>query len=156
MTDRGHLQGDEFCERKVKITPECGIAFLMINDTGFDSVKGTIVECSKVVPCGYVISVVDSNHAMGVVYQSGIPDGQETWIVRLGYAFVLLEDGTASNHGNWVRTSLNQMGRADATGIDPPGGGIIELDNHLKEIGYAQESISAGTNKLCRIFVNFL
>ena len=72
-----------------------------------------------------------------------------------GIAEVLLEDGTASIHGYWARTSITDAGRADITNAEPPGGGIPQADIHFREIGHCLESKSSGTDVLAKVVLHF-
>jgi hypothetical protein len=72
-----------------------------------------------------------------------------------GIADVLIEDGTAATRGNWVYTSDAQAGRANATLANPPGGGIPELDTHMREIGHCLQTVTAGNDKLARCLLHF-
>ena len=71
-----------------------------------------------------------------------------------GRCQVLLEDSTAATAGYWVRTGDTTAGRADATNAAPPGGGIVELDEHMQEIGHTLESQGAGTSVLAWIILH--
>jgi len=136
-------------------TTEGGLAIRLVNKTGAPSVKGTIVEADGSTDFAFDITVVADDHAIGVVYESGIPDGGSCLVVVAGIAEVLLEDTTAATRGYWVATSATQAGRADATNAAPPGGGIPELDEHMTELGHALESVVGGTDKLATIMMHF-
>jgi len=68
---------------------------------------------------------------------------------------VLLQDGTASTRGYWVRTSTTTAGRADATNVAPPGGTVSALEEHLKEIGHCLETKGSGTDVLAKCILHF-
>ena len=59
----------------------------------------------------------------------------------------MLKNTTLSVHGNWIKTS-DVIGRADATLADPPGGGVVQIDEHFQEVGHCCESAGAGTDVL--------
>ena len=103
----------------------------------------------------FAVSGIDEAMPIGVVYESGIADGQECWICIAGRCQVLLQNSTASTKGYWVRTSTSAAGRADITNAAPPGGGIPELDIHQHEIGHCLETKTDGTNVLAYILVHF-
>jgi len=147
---------DEFLQLlKSKLTIEGGIAVRLTNKTGANSVKGTVVVADNAVDNSFDFSIADEVQPIGVLYEDGIADGEEVFVVVVGIADVLLEDGTASTRGNWVRTSENDAGRADATNAAPPGGGIPELDIHMAEIGHCLESQSSGTDVLAKCVLHF-
>jgi hypothetical protein len=157
---KGHGTPGESLEELLRrlhdmLTPEGGRAVWLTNDTGNASVKGTIVRTSTSIDRGFVVSAADENQAIGVVYDDGIADGGLCRVVMGGLAEVLLKDGTASTHGNWVYCS-DVGGRADATLPAPPVGGVVELDIHMREIGHCFESKVSGTDVLvlCAIHPN--
>ncbi len=136
-------------------TPEGGFAIRLTNKTGATSVKGSLIEADDSIDKAFKFTEADTDDATGIVYESGIPDGGECWIVVNGIADVLLEDASASGHGNWVRSSITQIGRVDATNAAPPGGTINEIFAHLKEVGHSLETVAGGTDKLMRMFLHF-
>lgn len=135
------------------ITPEGGLAIKMTNNTGAASIKGTLIESNETTANSFQV-LSDEYDCIGIVYEDGIADGEECYIVISGVAEVLIEDGTASTHGNWVESST-VSGRADATQALPAGGTIAELQNHFKEIGHCIESKTAGTDVLAKCVIHF-
>ena len=140
---------------KILLTPEGGLAVRLTNKTGSNSVKGTVVETHDTVDNAFDIAGADSIHPIGAVYENGIADGSECWVVVQGIAEVLLEDGTGSTRGYWVRSSITDVGRADITNAAPPGGGIPELEIHMKEMGHCIESKGSGTDVIAKIIMHF-
>lgn len=139
---------------KCRITAEGGLAVLLTNKTGGNSVKGQIVAASDTVENAFMTVVADDYDPIGAVYESGIADGSECWVVVYGIAEVLLKDATTSTRGYWVRISSDTAGRADATAAAPSGGTIGEIDAHFREIGHCFESKEAGTDVLCKIIMH--
>jgi len=139
---------------KIRFTEEGGFAVLLTNKTGSASVKGDLVEASASTDNAFAQAGVSDTHPIGVVYEAGVADGSECWVVVSGIAEVLLKDTTAATRGYWVMTS-DTAGRADATLAAPPGGGISELDQHMREIGHCIESKTAGTDVLAKIVMHF-
>jgi hypothetical protein len=150
---------DNFFTRTVPtsffLTPLGGIAIKLINKTGSASVKGELVKANTALADSFILAGVDEAEVLGIVYEAGVADGNECFVIVYGIAEVLLEDSLASTYGHWARTSVTQAGRADITNAAPPGGGIIQIDQHLKEIGHCIESVTAGTNKLAKIVTHF-
>lgn len=140
---------------KTKFTPEGGLAIKLTNRTGAATIKGTVVHMSLVYDNAFATTPADNPDSIGVVYDNGVAEGTEAWVVISGRAQVLLQDGTASTRGYWVRGSATVAGRADATQPLPPGGTIVEIQGHLKEIGHCAESKAAGTNVLAYIIIHF-
>jgi hypothetical protein len=134
----------------VLVTEYGGIAIRLINKTGAASVKGTLVEADTAVDMAFAVAAVDALDVIGVVYEDGVADGDEAWVVIYGIAEVLLKDSTASTRHYWVQSS-DVAGRADATNAAPPGAVLA----HFQEIGHCLESKIAGTNVLCKIAMHF-
>lgn len=139
---------------KVKFTPEGGLAVKLVNNTGTASVKGTVVSTSTNIDDAFILQSNEYD-AFGVVYENGVPNGQECWVVVSGIAQVLLEDGTAATRGYWAIAAATD-GRANATQPVPiPNNTLGEHTIHFKEIGHCLQSVTAGTNKLCRMALHF-
>lgn len=155
MVYRTSNTADKFYTKKSMVTPDGGVAVRLTNKTGSASVKGSLVEASSSVDNAFSLSGADDVDPIGVVYEDGIADGSECWVVIFGRAQILLQDSTAATRGYWVRTSTTTGGRADATLTAPPGAGIPEHDIHFKEVGHCLESVTAGTDKLCWIMMHF-
>ena len=139
----------------MKFTLEGGLAIKMLNKTGANSVKGTVVELSTSTERAVDISPADEDEAMGIIYDDGIADGEFVWIVIQGIVDILIEDGQTATLGYWVRTSITQDGRADITNAEPPGGGLPQADIHFRELGHCQESQSSGIDVLARCIIHF-
>lgn len=133
---------------KNKLTIEGGFATKMTNKTGSASVKGTIVRADTANDNAFTIAPISSDMPIAVVYEAGIADGSECWVVVSGIAEVLLKDGTASGHGNWVETA-DVAGRANATGANP------NTVTHMQEIGHCVESKTSGTDVLAKVVLHF-
>jgi hypothetical protein len=132
-----------------------GVLTSYINDTGANSIKGTTLTVSTSVNDGVKVNSADIPNTMGIMYSHGVPNGGRVWVVTMGPAQVLLEDGTAATRGYWVKVSDSQNGRADATNPFPPGGGIPEIDDHFSEIGHCMEDQSSGTDVLCWVHTHY-
>jgi len=148
----GPGQVEEWAE--VAITSLGGVCIRLENRTAGVSVLGTVVEADTVNDNAFKVCGAASVQPMGVVYQVGVAIGSLCWIVVAGIAQVLLKDATLSTRGNWVSVS-DVAGRADATLLVPPFGGVAELDIHMGEIGHCIESKAADTDVLAKIVVHF-
>ena len=144
---------DDVQPNRCKFTPEGGFAVLMTNKTGVPSVKGSVVEVygATEVNQAFRLTIADSMSPFGVVYESGIPDSSECWVVIGGIAEVLLQNGTSTVRTYWVRTSTTVPGRADGTNASPPG----LAASHFAEIGHSLETKSGGTDVLCKVMLHF-
>ena len=147
------LSGDIIINGKMHTT-DGGIASQYKNNTGATSVKGTIVQLDTTEDEAVIISPAGSDMLMGVMYSAGVADEGTVWVVTIDDAYVLLEDSTAATAGYWVKMSDTQDGRADATNASPPGGTISALEDHMTETGHAEESVTAGTDKLCKVHMH--
>lgn len=141
---------------RVGFTVEGGIAIQLTNKTGGASVKGVVAAPESTTQRAFVACPADDPDPIGVVYESGIADGSLCWVVIAGTVQVLLQDSTAGTRGYWSRVSASQAGRANATAAAPPGGGVPELDQHVREIGHCMQNAGAGTNVLCWHIIHFL
>jgi len=88
-----------------KITPEGGFAVRLTNKTGAPSVKGQIVSHKGTVANAFGLTAVDATHCLGVVYESGVADAAECWVVVSGIAQVLMKN--AATMGHICRIPLN-------------------------------------------------
>ena len=91
-----------------KITPEGGFAVRLTNKSGAVSVKGQIVSHKGTVANAFDLTAVDAKHCLGVVYESGIADAAECWVVVSGIAQVLMKN--AATMGHICRIPLNADG----------------------------------------------
>jgi hypothetical protein len=126
---------------KIWLTPEGGVYQLFVNDTGEPSVKGTIVTVSMSVDSAVRVAPADSQAPIGVIYESGVPNGSPVKVVVYGKAEVLLKDGVSSNRGYWC-------GVSDTAGRMTQAVAPANTDERLRQIGYSLEGKTGGTNVL--------
>jgi hypothetical protein len=134
-------------------TGERGLMMKMINRTGGESVKGTLVACSTAAD-REVIKQANEYDSVGVVEEAGVAEGSEMWVWADGAICpVLAKDSTAFTRGN-ILIAANTDGRAN--NLSNPGGGLPGTDTHFKECGHVMESKGAGTDVLvlCRLHFN--
>ena len=81
-----------------KITPEGGFAVRLTNESGAKTVKGQIVSHKGTVANAFALTAVDANHCLGVVYESGVEDGAQCWVVVAGIAQVLMKNAATMGH----------------------------------------------------------
>lgn len=137
-------------------TGERGDQILMVNKTGAESVKGTLVSADNTTTNGVRVTTADIPNCIGVIAESGAAADALCWVWRDGsVAKVLLQDSTAATVGYWAKVSDTQNGRADITNQLPPGGTIQALEDHSSEIGHGEESATAGTNVLALAKLHF-
>ena len=88
-----------------KITPEGGYAVKLTNMTGAPSVKGQIVGIKTGTDNAFDLTAVDATYNLGVVYEGGVADAAECWVVVGGIAQVLMKN--AAVRGQMCRIPLN-------------------------------------------------
>jgi hypothetical protein len=138
------------------VTKDGGIAILLKNNTGATSVRGTLVTTDTEEDMACKVNPADVAVPVGVIYNDGVPSGEEVWVVISGIAACLLEDDTLSTSGNWVVLSPTQAGRVNATQTTVPNGGDLQAhEEHFGEVGHALETKVAGTNVLCKLALHF-
>ena len=86
---------------------------------------------------------------IGVVYDNGIVDGSECWVVVSGIAEVLLVNTVASTRSYVAYSSSSVAGRIDIAASVPAA------TTHFREIGHTLESKTGGTNVLCKCVLHF-
>jgi hypothetical protein len=146
------LEGGSFSSAtKTKFTAEGGLAIKLTNKTGTTSVKGTVVSAATGTDNAFILQANEYD-AIGVVYENGIADAAECWVVVAGIAQVLLKDSTAATRG-YIALCADTDGRFIATA--PSGSPPIATDTHFKEIGHVIESQNSGTNVLCKCVLHF-
>ncbi len=135
-----------------------GFCIKLTNTTGAVTIAGQSVICDTTTDDAVVLTGADDEESFGVFLESGVADDAEAWVVIGGIADVAMQDNTAATHGNWVRSSVTEAGYADATNAGPPGGGVANLDIHMREIGNCLESVAAtggGTHILARCSLHY-
>ena len=128
------------------ITPEGGIAIRITNNTGVASVKGNLIEADG------TLTGLNCDDCIGVIYEAGIANGNDMWVVVYGKAQVLLDDNTGSTVGNWVEASEPGYANAEA-------GSPAAAPQHFQEIGHSLQTVAAGgggTHVLCLVNLHFL
>lgn len=135
--------------KNVAITHEGGFAQRYINKTGMASVKGEVVEADDTTDNAVHAAETGSRDPIGVMYNDGIADGDDVWIVTSGRAQGLMEDDSACVHGDWMGTSDSKAGRLQCD-TEPPATVM-----HDQECGHSVESVSAGTDVLVLFDIHF-
>jgi hypothetical protein len=138
--------------QRAKFTSEGGLAVLMTNRTGAASVKGSVVTASHDYDNAFSLQT-EEFEAAGIVYDSGVADGSECWVVASGIADVLVKDGIAASRGSWTKCA-DVDGRCEPT-TPPTGIGALSTSDHFREIGHCLESKAAGTNVLAKVLLHF-
>lgn len=117
---------------KYKLTPIGGFAISLTNNTGLASVEGQVVEADDTDENSYKTADASAIDAIGTVYNAGIADGSETFIVVAGIAEVLIDAGGCVHHDRLIASAT--AGSADVS--NTPAVGV-----HFQEIGHAIETV---------------
>lgn len=134
---------------QVKISPEGGYLFPLINDSGIISEKGTVISMSTgSIDSAYNITAANGINPIGVVYESGIMNGEKCLCVLNGIAQVLLQNDTATSRGNWASMSTDR-GRITNT----PTKSSISFQ---QQVGFCMQETVSGTDVLTLIKLQFV
>lgn len=125
---------------KMKITTEGGLAVLLTNRTGGNSVKGYCVTTDTANNNAVKLVPIQEPNCIGVFYESDVADGSEAWIVISGIADVYY-------WGSTTRGYLSRTGLTADTG-EVAGQAMTEAvptspfatDKHFCEIGHCLET----------------
>ena len=144
-----NMNGFSVFNDRAMVNVSGGFMVKRINKTGASSVKGTVVTTSDTTDNAVRINPTNGDMACGVMFEDGIPDGQECWVVTGGIAQVLLVDGVAGTRNYIAYSSTSVAGRIDTAATIPAA------SVHFTEIGHTNESKAAGTNVLVTCFLHF-
>jgi hypothetical protein len=138
------FEGTTFEGAKIKTTAEGGIAVKMTNKTGAESVKGSIVSLSTETDNAFALAAIDASGVVGVVYESGVANGAECWVVVKGIAETLFTNNIT--HGMYARAPIDAdtdevAGRAVGAAIPAA---TFNTDAYLARFGFVMESKAAG------------
>ncbi len=131
---------------RMGFTPEGGLVMKLPNRTGAVSVKGTIVVSDTSADNGFMTAPASSDFPFGIVYEDGVANGSDCWVVVAGVADVLMKASTAATRAYVTKVS-DSAGRAVTE--SSPG------SNHDKEIGHSLESKAGGANVLIKVVLHF-
>ena len=124
----------------VRNTPEGGLAVRMINSTGAVSVKGTVVQASPTHDRGVYPIQQNIPDPIGVIYESGIADGKDVWVVISGIADVLFTNAPTRKYlarGFVTGEATYEAGKALSEEVPSSP---FASDKHFYEIGHIVES----------------
>lgn len=118
----------------------------IIHDT---SVKGTLIYADPDIDNAFEVNLINEGMPFGVVYESGIADGSEYWVVIAGIVEVLLVNIVASTRSYIAYSSGSVAGRIDTTVTVPA------VITHFREIGHTMESKTGSIDVLCKCVLHF-
>ena len=139
------ISGQEYYTGKARITHDGAICIKLTNKSGANSVKGEVVETSALTANAVALADANALDAIGIFYDSGIPDGEEAWIAVSGMVDVRMDAGGCALHDRIITSA-------------PPGRGFVSntpaVAAHFQEIGH---SIGiAAANGTCKVVLHFL
>lgn len=137
----------------IRFTAEGGLAVLLTNKTGANSIKGYLVRAHGSVEKAVELIVKGDPDPFGVFYDSGIPDGSEAWVVFSGLADVYFT-AVGSTMGYFARNLLSgDTGDAGQILSEAVPTSPFSTDKHFLEIGHILETrVGAG---LARVIMHF-
>jgi hypothetical protein len=129
------------------LTPDGGLAIALINKTGANSVRGSVVSPSSTTDMGCALSSTTIDDPIGIVYNDGIADGSNVWVIVSGIAYVLFDGSTTPSRDWFIYVSTATAGRAT-------GQATINTGRQNAKLGHSLES-AGGAGALIRCRVNF-
>ena len=138
---------------KMAITNEGGLAIRLTNKTGAPSIKGYLAHASEAVDDAFDLTPDDVPDNIGIIYEAGIADGAECWIVKNGIVEVYFEG--AVTHGDFVRSQVNADGGTVGVAVaenEPTS--PFATDKHFQEIGHLIQSTGGAGLARCVIHLN--
>lgn len=138
---------------KSAMNADGGLMIKMTNKTGANSVKGNVVRVNSAVDNSFVLAVDTAPDPIGIVYESGIADGAECWVVVSGIAEVYFIGSTTRGH--LARTFIaSEAGYVAGQALsEAVPSSPFASDKHFCEIGHV---ISARTGAgLAKVVLHF-
>ncbi len=115
-----------------KMTAIGGFAVKLTNNTGGNSVEGQLVMADTTDENSFDTAATNALDTIGVVYNGGVADGSDVWIVIGGIAEVLLDAGGCVHNDRLISSAT--AGSADV-------GNSPSIAEHFQEIGHAIETV---------------
>lgn len=132
----------------IGFTNEGGMFIYLINNTGSNSIKGSVVKTSPNINDAFILAPANSDQPIGIVYDDNIPNGSLCKVIVSGKTYALLKNGESSTRGYWCGVS-DVPGRMYQQS-DPPS-----TTEHSREIGHSLETKPGGTNVLSLVVLHF-
>ncbi len=125
-----------------------GFAIKLTNKTGGNTVQGQLIEIYSATAIDDAFRTCDANSdaVIAIIYEAGIADGDEAWVVISGIADVLMDGGGSARHDRIISSST--AGSADVWNV---GGAVA---THFQEIGHCLETRTGSGLARCIIHFN--
>jgi len=129
-----------------KITPEGGFAVRLTNMSGAVTVQGQIVGIKTGTDNAFDLTAVDATHCLGVVYEGGVADAAECWVVVSGIAQVLMKNAATRGH----------ICRIPLTGDSGEAGYAMDAEQSTSASVYKIGDVleSAAADVLCKVLLH--
>lgn len=137
---------------KMMVTPEGGLAIRLTNKTGGVTTKGYLVTASTGTDKAFAYCAVDQPDIIGAVYEAGVADASECWVVVAGIADVYFMGSTTRGH--FARNIVAADGGASGQAVSEVKPGTpFATDKHFAEVGHVLETrVGAGLAKVAMHF----
>lgn len=150
-----YIIADLLKENNIKFTPEGGLAVKVTNKTGGVSVKGEVVTVYNDTAIDNAVEkiVVDVPTPTAIIYESGVADGSEMWVVTNGIADVYFIGSATRGHlaRGFVTGDAGYVAGQALSEAFPAS--PFATDKHFYEIGHViQSRTGAG---LARVMLHF-
>lgn len=136
-----------------KITAEGGMAIRLANGTAGASVKGYLVSASTSADSSVRLTPVGIPDSIGAFYETGIPSGQQAWIVVSGIADVYCAGAATRGYFCRVNTTTDAGYATGYAVTEAVPSTPFATDNHFREIGHCIVGTTAAG--LARIVMHF-
>ena len=125
-------------------TNEAGLQIKLTNKTGGASIKGYLVKPSGSTARAFDLVDLGGPDIMGIVYESGIADGQECWVWLQGVVQIYFIGNTTMEH--FARMGISGDGGAAGQAVsEAKPSSPFATDKHFQEVGHVVESrVGAG------------
>lgn len=151
MSPRNHP--DLWGNKKIRFTDEGGLAVRLTNKTGAASVKGTLVDPHATVNNAVALVPVNAPDIIGVMYDNGVADGAECWVVISGIADVMFVGNTTAGHFARMTVTADTGDQAGYAISEAVPTSPFATDKHFQEIGHVLEArTGSGLAKVCLHF----
>jgi hypothetical protein len=127
-------------QQSLNQTAEGGFYIYLINKTGANSVKGTVVIASSTTDNGCEKIASNVPDAIGVIYNDGIPDGSPVQVVVSGIADVYFIGSTTRKHLARTFVTADAGFVAGQALSEAMPGSPFTTDKHFCEIGHVLAS----------------
>lgn len=136
-------------------TADGGMAIQLVNKTGGASIKGTVGHPYHATAVDLAFDLIpdDEPDNIGIVYETGVADGDLCWIVVKGLAKIYFEGAVA--RGQFVRSQVAADGGtvgyavSEATPTAP-----FTTDKHFQELGHILETTGGAGLSTCLLHAN--